>query len=152
MKHRVTTWLYYIKVSCFIRMSTGAGAISQLPLSSQAKEQSKAEAEDLISKLEKVVSEVGKIQWWWGLQVVTFSLFQTNAEQQTKIQDLQEKLSKVECFCLGESWIIYISFQMQQMLPPFILSDDYMKTLSDPLVSRHGLSTVKLPCKTRVAA
>lgn len=27
-------------------------------------------------------------------------LFQTNAEQQTKIQDLQEKLSKVDWICI----------------------------------------------------
>lgn len=31
--------------------------------------------------------------------MTVFILFQTNAEQQMKIQDLQEKLGKVENFC-----------------------------------------------------
>lgn len=34
-----------------------------------------------------------------GVKSLLVLLFQTNAEQQTKIQDLQEKLSKVHRIC-----------------------------------------------------
>lgn len=34
-----------------------------------------------------------------GLKPLIVLIFQTNAEQQTKIQDLQEKLSKVDHTC-----------------------------------------------------
>lgn len=34
-----------------------------------------------------------------GVKSLLLLLFQTNAEQQTKIQDLQEKLSKVDRIC-----------------------------------------------------
>lgn len=34
-----------------------------------------------------------------GLKPLIVLIFQTNAEQQTKVQDLQEKLSKVDQIC-----------------------------------------------------
>lgn len=77
----------------------------------QAKEQGKADVEELLSKLEKVIDQAYQINV--HVQSCSFPIFvftvlcffQTNSEQQVKIQELQDKLSKVN-YCLG--YVFYV--------------------------------------------